>query len=92
MTRALIVVFERSVLAKSIVKEETSTSDREALDEEKIELIKKAYFVRFEIKEKDQTTKWQWAKTILNRKCYDSAKPSTNEEKIQALLAKQQKK
>ena len=71
VTAVLRKLFTKTELADSIVITEKSTSTRRALDNERINLLKEAYYARYNVSENQKETVFLKIKAIINRKCYD---------------------
>jgi hypothetical protein len=59
ITRLTDILFTKDVLARSLIKDDDSTSAREELDKEKVQLLKQAYMIKYKVKEDQKEEKWK---------------------------------
>jgi hypothetical protein len=64
----------------SIIRDDNSNSisKRLELDMNRVNVIKEAYFIKYNIEEKDEEKVYNGIKKIINRKCYDKNKKSAD--------------
>ena len=70
--QAMEVLFTHEELLEGYVCEESSTSHYKRLDPERIELLKKALFIKYNVNKQDQIKIWKQMKPVACRKCIDT--------------------
>ncbi|CAF0817570.1 unnamed protein product [Brachionus calyciflorus] len=72
VTQVMDILFTKDELSNGYIIEGSSRSKREALDLSKIELLRDAFFIKFNICESKQSETYDWIKTKAKRKCLDT--------------------
>ena len=73
INKIMHILFTEDELAKGIVVDDpgTSRSEREPLDINKIDLLKKAAFAKYKVKSNQQGEEWARYKKTANSLCYE---------------------
>ena len=79
--QAMGVLFTHEELLEGYVCEESSTSHYKRLDPERIELLKKALFIKYNVNKQDQIKIWKQMKPVACRKCIDTRNIETKKTK-----------
>ncbi len=81
ITKLTNILFTKDELKRGLIKDsQNSTSTREELNREKVELIKQAYNAKYKLTDDEaKRNAWEKIKRIVNRKCYDAKKRNQNE-------------
>ncbi len=78
VTKLLDILFTVEEMQTSIIRDDNSISKRLELDINRVNLIKEAYFIKYNIEEKDEEKVYNGIKKIINRKCHDKNKKSAD--------------
>ena len=79
--QAMEVLFTHEELLEGYVCKESSTSHYKRLDPERIELLKKALFIKYNVNKQDQIKIWKQMKPVACRKCIDTRNIETKKTK-----------